>query len=93
VVKVQRLGEAALVRVPGGTFRMGSPAGRPDERPVHVVGVGPFFLGRTPVTRAQYAPFLATGRVPAPPWWSDPAFAAPTQPVVGVTWFDAVAFA
>jgi formylglycine-generating enzyme required for sulfatase activity len=71
---------------------MGSEAGRPDERPVHAVCVRPFALGRTPVTRAQYAPFLRDGH-PAPPWWNDPAFADPDQPVVGVTWLDAVAYA
>jgi formylglycine-generating enzyme required for sulfatase activity len=63
------------------------PVPAPDGR-----GVA-FFLGRTPVSNAQYAPFLATGRVPAPPWWSDPDFAAPDQPVVGVSWDEAAAFA
>ncbi|HEY6065692.1 MAG TPA: SUMF1/EgtB/PvdO family nonheme iron enzyme [Thermoanaerobaculia bacterium] len=52
----------------------------------------PFFLGRTPVTNAEYAPFLETGRVVAPPWWNDPVFSSPRQPVVGVTWDDAMAF-
>ena len=27
------------------------------------------------------------------PWWDDPAFGASDQPVVGVTWFEASAFA
>src|SRR5574341_1437648 len=81
-----------LVLVPGGRFRMGSEQGRPDERPVHEVEVSPFFLARVPVTRAEYAPFLDVGGVEAPPWWSDPAFSAPDQPVVGVRWFEAVAF-
>lgn len=71
---------------------MGSEEGRPDERPVHEVEVSPFFLGRTPVTRGEYAPFLETGRCEAPPWWREPTFAAPSQPVVGITWFDAVAY-
>ncbi len=52
-----------------------------------------FRLGRTPVTNAEYARFLEAGRAPAPPWWSDPAFAAPGQPVVGVTWFEAADYA
>ena len=51
-----------------------------------------FLLGRTPVTNAQYAPFLAAGRAPAPPWWSDPDFRDPEQPVVGVTWDEAADF-
>jgi formylglycine-generating enzyme len=79
--------------VPGGTFSMGCDDGRPDEAPLHDVTVKAFRLGRTPVTNAEYAPFLATGRVDAPPHWSDRDYAHPAQPVVGVTWFDAVAYA
>ena len=57
-----------------------------------VPGAG-FRLGLTPVTNAQYAPFLAAGRAPAPPWWRDPAFSASDQPVVGVNWFEACEWA
>ena len=49
-------------------------------------------MGRTPVTNGEYAPFLATGRVASPPWWTDPNFSAPRQPVVGVSWDDAMAY-
>jgi formylglycine-generating enzyme required for sulfatase activity len=52
-----------------------------------------FRLGRTPVTNAEYAAFLEAGRAPAPPWWGHAAFAAPGQPVVGVTWFEAADYA
>jgi formylglycine-generating enzyme required for sulfatase activity len=86
-------GAPPLVAVPAGRFLMGAGAGRPDEQPVHAVEVGSFRLGLTPVTRAQYAPFLETGPVDAPPWWNDPAFRASDQPVVGVTWDDASAYA
>ena len=79
--------------VPGGRFRMGSEQGRPDERPVHEVLLREFDMAVTPVTRAQYAAFLDTGGAEPPPWWSAPSFAAPDQPVVGVTWFEAVAYA
>jgi formylglycine-generating enzyme required for sulfatase activity len=57
----------------------------PSDRPA-------FFLGRTPVTNQQYAPFLASGQAEPPPWWSDSAFSAPLQPVVGLTWDEADAF-
>lgn len=83
----------ATTPVPGGSFRMGSAHDRPDEAPVHRVRVDGFAIGRTPVTRAQYAPFLEEGGAAEPPWWSHPAFADPAQPVVGVTWFEACAFA
>jgi formylglycine-generating enzyme required for sulfatase activity len=45
-----------------------------------------------PVTNAEYRAFLvATGR-PPPPFLNDPRFAAPGQPIVGVSWFDATAY-
>jgi formylglycine-generating enzyme required for sulfatase activity len=83
----------ATIDVPAGSFVMGSAAGRPDEAPPHAVTVSGFRLGRTPVTNGQYAPFVAAGRSPAPPWWRDAAFAAEDQPVVGVTWFEACDYA
>lgn len=80
------------VFVPGGRFAMGCETGRPDEAPVHEAQVRPLRFGRTPVTNLAYAWFLATDRVPEPPWWRDPAFWDPDQPVVGVTWFEATAY-
>jgi sulfatase modifying factor 1 len=78
--------------VPGGRFQMGSSEGRIDEQPPQEVEVRPLRVGRTPVSNLEYAWFLATGRVPEPPWWKDPAFWDPDQPVVGVTWFEATAY-
>jgi serine/threonine-protein kinase len=74
----ERVAIPETVRIPGG--RIGGAA------------IAGFHLGRTPVTNREYAPLVAAGRV-APPWWEDPAFRAPGQPVVGVTWDDAVAYA
>ena len=72
---------------------MGSREGRDDEHPIHRVAIGPFSIGTTPVTNLEYAPFLASGGGEPPPWWSDPAFSLPRQPVVGVSWEDASRFA
>lgn len=46
----------SLVSVPGGSFQMGSrhEGGYPDERPAHPVFLAPFWLGRYPVTQAQW---------------------------------------
>lgn len=83
----------AMIRIPAGSFRMGSSAGRPDEAPVHPVRLDAYEIGRTPVSNAEYAKFLEATGAAAPPWWCRPAFGAPDQPVVGVTWMEAAAYA
>jgi formylglycine-generating enzyme len=71
---------------------MGSVEGQDDEQPVHRVWVDTFEIADAPVTRAEYAAFLAaTGHEP-PRDWTHPAYQAPDQPVVGVSWIDAVAY-
>lgn len=78
--------------IPAGSFMMGDDAGRPDERPAHRVTLDKFRLAVLPVTNAGYAQFLeATGCEP-PRFWDDSDFNAPQQPVVGVSWFEAVAY-
>src|SRR5262245_26341915 len=53
-----------MVRVPGGTFRMGSDQHYPEEAPAHRVRVGGFWMDRTPVTNDQFRKFVnATGYV------------------------------
>lgn len=74
----------STVRVPGGP--PGSTAADPTA-------IRPFSMGRTAVTNRDYAEFLSTGRAAPPPWWDDPAFCGPEQPVVGVTWREAADFA
>jgi sulfatase modifying factor 1 len=82
----------ATVFVPGGRFMMGAERGRPDEGPLHEAEVRPLRIARTPVTNLAYAWFLASGRAAEPPWWKDPDYWDPEQPVVGVSWHDAVAY-
>ena len=81
-----------LIPIPGGEFLMGQAVGRDEERPVHRVSVAAFHLGRCQVTNAEYDAFRhATGRAMTP-FREQPDFALPSQPVVGVSWFDAVAY-
>ncbi len=71
---------------------MGCDDGRDDERPAHRVWVDAFEIGVCQVTNAEYARFLDVTDHPPPPWWKDPSFNGPAQPVVGVSWFDAVRY-
>ena len=49
-----------MVRIPGGTFTMGSvdPLARPDERPLHRVRVDGFWMDATEVTNKQFHRFV-----------------------------------
>jgi len=99
--------EMELCLVPGGEFLMGSLEGEGDdnEHPQHTVYVDAFYMGRTPVTQAQYARFVrqADHRVPfreedrAKPYnWDQARKTFPQgkadHPVVLVSWHDAVAY-
>jgi len=86
---------AIMMFIPAGEFQMGSSEseGDNDEHPQHIVFLDAFYIDRYEVTNAQYKQFLdATGRK-APNYWDDPKYNAPNQPVVGVTWDDANAYA
>lgn len=71
---------------------MGSENGQDNERPVHRVWVDSFQLAKCQVSNEDYAEFCgATGHSPTPQW-NDPCFSDPCQPVVAVSWFDAMAY-
>ena len=79
-----------MVRIPGGTFVMGSDAHYPEEAPTHKVAVDGFWIDRHCVTNAQFRRFVeATGYVtlaekPADPAdypGADPAMLAPSSVV------------
>jgi len=82
----------ALIRIPPGWFWMGSEDHYGWERPKHRVFVDAFDIAATTVTRGEYARFLLDTARGQPRGWADSAFANPDQPVVGVSWFDAVAY-
>jgi formylglycine-generating enzyme len=84
--------EPRMLPAPEGWFWMGSDEGLDCERPRHRVWVDGFHMAATQVTHGDYARYLhATGAAP-PPYFSDPNFNHPQQPVVAVSWFEAVAY-
>ncbi|HOV73192.1 MAG TPA: bifunctional serine/threonine-protein kinase/formylglycine-generating enzyme family protein [Candidatus Hydrogenedentes bacterium] len=81
-----------MVYLEGGSFLMGNDL-IVEEAPQFEAHVEPFYMDIYPVTVKQYRAFLeATGR-PAPRSLEDPNYSGPNQPVVGVTWDDANAYA
>jgi formylglycine-generating enzyme required for sulfatase activity len=81
-----------MLAIPGGTFLMGDEQGQADERPVHRVTVSPFRLARYTVTNRAYGLYLEATGSDLPRFWSDERFNQDEQPVVGVSWFEAVVY-
>jgi formylglycine-generating enzyme required for sulfatase activity len=87
---VEELGNGVkleMVEIPAGTFYMGSPeneAGRRDnESPQHQVTVPSFFIGKYPLTQAQYQAIMGDNHA---------YFKGNNRPVENVSWHDAVRF-
>ncbi|TRU47231.1 MAG: formylglycine-generating enzyme family protein [Microcystis aeruginosa Ma_QC_Ca_00000000_S207] len=115
---VQKLAEGVeleLMEIPGGTFTMGTEdeeierlvkkfgwEGFRRERPQHRVTVSSFYMGRYPITQAQWRAVASRTDLkverdlnPDPSYFKDPPKGSPTRwdrPVEQVSWYDAVEF-
>ncbi|HYE99846.1 MAG TPA: SUMF1/EgtB/PvdO family nonheme iron enzyme, partial [Planctomycetota bacterium] len=98
-----------LARVPEGEFKYGSSEARPGEIYARTEKTGAYWIDVHEVTNEQYAAFLKhiketgdhgrchpdepKGVSHVPAFMNDPRYNGPRQPVVGITWFDAFAYA
>ena len=83
------------IRIPGGTFEMGSTEGSSDEKPVHRVRVEGFELAKSEVTVAQYRACVRAGTCTEPGSGSSCNWGKSGRddhPVNCVDWEQAVAF-
>lgn len=76
----------------GGRFLMGN-SGVREESPEEEVEVAPFWMDRHPVTVAEYRVYLEATGAPPPRYWNDADCNGAEQPVVGVSWHEAAAYA
>jgi formylglycine-generating enzyme required for sulfatase activity len=84
-----------LVRVPGGSFQMGTSDGSYRERPVHTVTLSAFSIGRTEVTQSQWYAVMGTTiqELQAAVTTSTSNYGrGNTYPVYYVNWYHALAF-
>lgn len=82
-----------MVYVPEGYFEMGSSLSEfDDQKPMHFVYTSAYFIDKYEVSNAEYKKFLDATQHPKPKYWEDERFNQPGQPVVGVSWFDAMAY-
>ncbi len=90
-------GAAGMVLLEGGNFLMGNDNVH-EEAPEEEVHVFPFWMDVYPVTVEQYRRFMAAmaesgETVQEPRFWRDPQYNGADQPVVGVSWAEANAYA
>ncbi|MBR8836631.1 MAG: formylglycine-generating enzyme family protein [Stigonema ocellatum SAG 48.90 = DSM 106950] len=85
-----------MVQIPGGNFIMGAPKNEKDsrdnERPQHQVTISPFFLGKYPVTQAQWQAVAALPQVNRELNPDPSRFKGENRPVEQVSWYDASEF-
>lgn len=112
--------EVDMIHIPAGEFFMRSRFKEGIKKEEAMVYLPDYFIGRTPVTNAQYRRFIEAGGYQNEAWWAeaiengrwqngkitdmrdtrskptywdDKKWNSDLQPVVGVTWFEAMAFA
>jgi len=87
------------VRLPGGTFQMGSNSGDSDENPVHSVTLSAFEMAATEVTVGQYRQCVQAGACTAPNDKSSNKYCnwgysdRDNHPVNCIDWHQATAYA
>ncbi|MUG93071.1 SUMF1/EgtB/PvdO family nonheme iron enzyme [Scytonema sp. UIC 10036] len=85
-----------MVAIPGGKFLMGSPESEEesysDERPQHEVTVKPFFMGKYPVTQAQWRAVANLPQINRELNPDPSRFKGDDLPVESVSWDEAVEF-
>jgi formylglycine-generating enzyme required for sulfatase activity len=83
-----------MVYIPDGTFMMGSPEGEgyESEKPQHEVTVPAFFMGKYPITQAQWRKVAALPRVERDLEPDPSSFKGENLPVETISWDDAVEF-
>src|SRR5215831_10320753 len=84
--------EPEVVQIPAGNFVIGSDRGQDCERPIHRVWIDSFCLAATQVTNEDYGYFLRATSTTPPPFWNDPNFNHPQQPVTAVSWYEATRY-
>ena len=93
IAPVIRKLEANMVKIPGGTFRMGCVSGKDcnsDEKPVHRVTVSSFYMSKYEVTFEQWDACYADGGCSHYP--KSEGWGRGNRPVINILWNDAQQF-
>jgi formylglycine-generating enzyme required for sulfatase activity len=85
-----------MVSIAGGKFQMGAPLDESesleDERPQHVVTLKPFFMGKYPITQAQWRVIAKLPTIKHFLKLEPSCFKGDNLPVERISWYDAQEF-
>lgn len=83
-----------MVSVPSGNFLLGSASneGDSDEKPQQQVTLAPFYIGKFPVTQAQWAVVAALSEIKIVLNPDPSRFKGINRPVENISWYEAVEF-
>ena len=83
-----------MVAIPGGIFLMGSPAGEgyKNEKLQHEVTISPFYMGKFPITQAQWERIASLPKINIDLKVKPSYFQGANLPVEKVSWLDAQEF-
>ncbi len=82
---INEIDDSVMIYIPAGVFLMGN-----DKESVELDA---FHVDKYPITNKQYKKFVEETNYIEPAFSKDKKFNNPDQPVVGVNWDDAVAYA
>ncbi|MBN1968537.1 MAG: formylglycine-generating enzyme family protein [Candidatus Delongbacteria bacterium] len=82
-----------MILIPSGEVVIGSNNESQFEMPEHEVNIEAFYIDEHEVTNKQYRKFIEETGYKAPDYLTDPRFSGANQPVVGVSFKDASAYA
>ncbi|MBD2115091.1 MULTISPECIES: formylglycine-generating enzyme family protein [Cyanophyceae] len=85
-----------MMQIPAGTFLMGSPKDelerQTSEGPQHEVTLSQFFMGKYPITQAQWRAVATLPQVERELKFDPSSFHSDLRPVEQVSWYDAMEF-
>ena len=84
-----------MIKIPAGGFQMGDHINNSADQAVHPVEISGFYIDKYEVTNAQYRRFIEDTGYAEPSLWNTLNYAnlnQNDQPVVGVSWRDAMAY-
>lgn len=85
-----------MMLIPSGNFIMGSPEDEPghssNESPLHQVTVQTFFMGKYPVTQAQWQAVASLPQINQELDLVPSIFQGANRPVENISWYDAIEF-